>query len=79
MRFIYLCGIDLAFFNIFNIKKESFIIFQGSFLNNIELFCVNLIFPVKMYTESLSSYINLEGRYRKTEVAVISKKNIFYD
>lgn len=54
---IFLCGVDLAFFSICNIQKDSFIVFQGSFSNNIELFFVNLIFPVKLYIESLASYI----------------------
>jgi len=64
-KLIFLCGIDLEFCTLL---KFNFIIYQGFFLPNVQ---VNIILPVPNYTEVSLSYLNLEGRYRRTSLAVV--------
>lgn len=59
--------------------SSSFIIFQGFFFNNKLMKHVNLIFPVTIYTEQSSFFINLEGRIRITTFVITPIKNIFSD
>lgn len=63
-KFIYLCGVDLDSKVFGRGESNTFVIFQGSFINNLSY--VDLVLPVPVYTENTSSYLNLEGRYRRT-------------
>lgn len=75
--FNYLLGIDN--FNFMSKLNNNFNIFQG-FYNTIELFkYISLILPTSIYIEKNSSYINLEGRYRYTNVAILPGKYIHLD
>jgi len=65
-KLIFLCGVDLEFCNLF---KSDFIIYQGFFFSLKAQ--VNIILPVPNYTEVSLSYLNLEGRYRRTGLAVV--------
>jgi NADH dehydrogenase/NADH:ubiquinone oxidoreductase subunit G len=40
---------------------------------------INIIFPIGVYTEVESYYINLEGRIRKTQTAISKPLNILKD
>jgi len=65
-KLIFLCGIDLEFCQF---SKFNFAIYQGFFFStNYE---VNIVLPVPTYTEVSLSYLNLEGRYRKSSLAVV--------
>jgi NADH dehydrogenase/NADH:ubiquinone oxidoreductase subunit G len=67
--FNYLCGVEHVKFG-FN----DFVVYQGVFKNNFLFFSnVNLIFPVQAFTERVSTYLNLEGRFRFSKIAVSSK------
>jgi len=68
--FIYFCGLDLTLLPVYLINSNSFIVFQGSFFVNMTLTCIKLILPVSVYTENELSYLNMEGRYRKSTIAV---------
>lgn len=78
-KFIYLCGIDFDMLSI-NLYKSSFFIFQGSFSDKFEIINqFNIIFPVGVYTEIDSTYINLEGRIRQTKSSIKMQLNILND
>ena len=64
--FTYLCGVDNV-----NLQFKNFVVYQGIFKNDI-LKNVNLVFPVSAYTERISTYLNLEGRFRFTKIVVSS-------
>lgn len=52
-------------------EASNFIVYQGSFFEDSTFFSfVNLILPVALYTERVSSYINVEGRLRRTTLAI---------
>jgi len=70
----YLCGVDLEFFNF----SSNYCIFQGFFANNLYS-QVNLILPACIYTEGEMSFINLEGRYRKTIHAIVISSEVLLD
>lgn len=79
LQFIYLCGIDLDSL-IVNCDNNLFFVFQGAFSDNNKLVNqFNLIFPVGVYTEVDSTYINLEGRIRQTKSAIKTHLNILGD
>jgi hypothetical protein len=75
--FNFLLGLD-------NIKLEykktsNFNIFQGYFYFSNFFEYINLVLPTNIYSEKISSYINLEGRFRFTNKAIIPFKFIFLD
>ena len=73
-NFFYLLGIDN-----FNLKKQNFNVFQGFFYISKLFNNINLIFPTSIYTEQITSYINLEGRFRYTNKVTNCFKFIFVD
>ena len=76
--FIFLLGID-NITKVLNKKYKNFQVFQG-FFYILNLFKnVNLVLPTSIYSEKVSSYINLEGRLRVTNIAVIPSQFIFLD
>lgn len=59
-------GLSQEFFD-----ASNFIVYQGSFFEDSTFFSfVNLILPVALYTERVSSFINVEGRLRRTNLAI---------
>ena len=73
--FNFLLGLDTL-----NYKyKNNFNIFQGYFYISNFFEYINLVLPTNIYSEKVSSYINLEGRFRFTNKAVIPFKFIFLD
>lgn len=77
--FIYLSNVfDHKFLNLNLLESDSnFIVFSGSFKDHF-FFNSNLIFPIPIFTETVSTYLNIEGRLRGTQVA-ISLKNQLYN
>lgn len=72
--FFFLCGIDN-----FVVKHiDDFVVFQGSFQSNFFNF-VNLVFPIYLYIERISFFLNLEGRFRKSQKIVSSFKYVSDD
>jgi hypothetical protein len=70
ISFNYLCGCDS--FNFLN-NNNGFVVYQGFFKNNSFFFNnLNLIFPVSIYVEQVSTYLNMEGRFRTTRQVVSS-------
>jgi hypothetical protein len=76
--FNYLIGIDNNPIKKKNLYK-NFCIFQGFFYISNLFKEINLILPTSIYVEQISSYINLEGRYRNTNKAITAFKFIFLD
>jgi len=77
--FFYLCGVDLEFFNLLIFDTTSFFVYQGFFSNQTNEYLINILLPVCIYTENITSYLNLEGRYRRTSIAVIPFSGILTD
>jgi len=69
---VYLCGVDFAIMesNMIKNNRPAYVIYQGLYAASAS-FNIDVILPVAVYTETAASYINLEGRYRKTQVAVV--------
>jgi hypothetical protein len=61
------------------LKKTNINVFQGFFYISSFFEYINLILPTSIFSEKQSSYINLEGRFRYTNKAVIPFKYIFLD
>jgi len=62
------------------LSKNSFVVFQGSFINNNFLLNkANLLLPSQIFAEKVAGYLNLEGRVRYTEKAISAFKHIFSD
>lgn len=59
--FFYLCGVDLEINKFSQFTHNSFIVFQGSYSNNIQYYLVNIILPVKVYVESAISFLILRA------------------
>lgn len=76
--FIFLLGVDNVN-KILNKKNKNFQIFQGFFYILNFFKDINLVLPTSIYSEKVSSYINLEGRLRITNIAVIPSQFIFLD
>lgn len=76
--FIYLSNVfDTKFLNLNVFKNDSnFIVFSGSFKDHF-FFNSNLIFPTPIFTETVSTYLNIEGRLRSTQVAISLKNKIY--
>jgi hypothetical protein len=75
--FNFLLGLD-------NLKLEfkktlNYNIFQGYFYFSNFFEHINLVLPTNIYSEKVSSYINLEGRFRFTNKAIVPFKFIFLD
>lgn len=77
--FLFFCGVDLESFSISAINTNSFVVFQGSFFSSNFINFVNLVLPVPVYTEHDITYLNLEGRFRKTEIVVSPFKVLLSD
>jgi len=77
--FFYLCGVDVESLSsrMSSFLSSNFSTFQGSFLSSKISF--NLILPVSVYTEGVFSFINLEGRYRKTAIVIVPHAGILSD
>jgi NADH-quinone oxidoreductase subunit G len=74
----YFCGVDLDNINMSIFMQTVFLIYQGSFYHAaIDL--ISLVLPVTVYTESNLHFLNLEGRYRVGEAAVMPSDKIFPD
>jgi hypothetical protein len=65
--------------NIFSyyVKKSTLIFYQGFF--NVPDINVFLYFPSSIFTERFSSFINLEGRLRRSVKSVVSNTFVFDD
>lgn len=76
--FNYFCNNDLDSFN-FNCltKNKSFNIYQGLFFHKSLLDFFNLILPVLTYFETVTCYLNLEGRFRNSSKIISSKTECF--
>lgn len=73
-KFNYLIGIDN-----YNLNKNNYNIYQGYFFITNLFKNINLILPTSIYTEQITSYLNLEGRYRITNKIITPYKFIFED
>lgn len=61
-------------------ESNGFTVYQGSFFEHSLFFdAVHLIFPVSIYTERVSSFINLEGLLRRTAKAVAPYRFVYSD
>lgn len=78
--FLYFLGTD-EYFNTFDdYNLGNFFVYQGSFFNyNFFFQSMHLIFPVSIYTERVSSFLNVEGRLRKTCKTVIPFRFVYTD
>ena len=65
--------------NYINHNLNNFNVFQGFFYISNFFSKINLILPTSIYIEQISSYINLEGRFRYTNKAITPYKFIFID
>jgi NADH dehydrogenase/NADH:ubiquinone oxidoreductase subunit G len=78
-NFVYLCGTDKFDFS-HKLGSKDFIVYQGPIVSSANIFnYINLELPSTAYTESNSTYINLEGRYRFTTTAVTPFKQVRTD
>lgn len=67
--FLFLIGTDNIYLRIQTLL-DDLIVYQGCFLDFISYFYnVSFIFPVTVYTERISTYLNMEGRLRRTRKA----------
>lgn len=70
-------GVDLKDIKL---KKNSVNVLIGSFFSTeLDSKSLNLILPSLIYVELVSSYINLEGYFRKTNKIISSYKTVFID
>jgi NADH-quinone oxidoreductase chain G len=67
--FLYLVGTDRVINNLIY-SDLNFVVYQGSFQESSQLLNFSLIFPVTVYTERLSTYLNIEGKIRRTQKAI---------
>lgn len=72
--FLYLLGTEASAFDGYRedfFQSSNFVVYQGSFFEDSTFFSfVNLMLPVALYSERVSSYINVEGRLRRTTLAI---------
>lgn len=67
--FIFFLGTDDFVFD--SLAVSNFLVYQGSFYSTTSFFSfLNLVFPVSIYTERISSFLNIEGRLRRTQKAI---------
>ena len=71
------CGIDLDVSKIYILGLNNINIYQGPFYINELIKYIWLMLPTITYTEDYYSYLNLEGRYRSTQIAI--KPSITYN
>ena len=71
------CGIDSDINKIYILELKDINIYQGPFYINDLIKYIWLILPTISYTEDHLSYLNLEGRYRSTQIAI--KAPIIYN
>lgn len=64
------CGIDLDISKIYILEFKNINIYQGPFYINELIKYIWLLLPTITYTEDFLAYLNLEGRYRATQVAI---------
>jgi NADH dehydrogenase/NADH:ubiquinone oxidoreductase subunit G len=69
IKFIYGVGVDDPSFYLNGLKKDCFSVFQTAF-SNPALVNANLILPGAAFTEKEGTFLNLEGRAQKTEIAL---------
>jgi len=75
---LYFVGLDLDVIKLNLFNQSAFLVYQGFFYHPlVDKF--NLVLPVSVYTESDFHFINLEGRYRVSEAAVMPSDKIFPD
>ncbi len=78
--FLYFLGTDELFNTFDDYKFGNFFVYQGSFFNyNFFFQFMHLIFPVSIYTERVSSFLNIEGRLRRTCKAVTPFHFVYTD
>lgn len=69
--FIYFLGTEDFVVDSSLTNVSNFFVYQGSFYSTSNFFSfLNLLFPVSIYTERVSSYLNVEGRFRRTQKAI---------
>jgi NADH dehydrogenase/NADH:ubiquinone oxidoreductase subunit G len=68
-KFFYGVGIDDPSFYMKNLKENCFSVFQTAF-SDPTLIDANLILPGAAFTEKEGTFLNLEGRPQKTEIAL---------
>lgn len=63
---------------ILNSNKDSFLVYVGSFkVNSLNSNMFSLFLPTAIFTETVGTFLNLEGRVRKSKQAVVPFKYIF--
>jgi NADH dehydrogenase/NADH:ubiquinone oxidoreductase subunit G len=78
ISFLYLLGTENFFFD--NLEQNNFVVYQGGFQEFGSFFKnISLIFPVSIYTERVSTFLNLEGRIRRTQKAIVSFRFVYTD
>lgn len=71
--FLYFFGTD-EYFNFFDnfLTYSFFSVYQGIFFGSNAFFeSINLVFPVAAFSERVSTFLNIEGRLRRTSKAII--------
>jgi NADH dehydrogenase/NADH:ubiquinone oxidoreductase subunit G len=68
-KFFYGVGVDNPAFYLDNLKTECFSVFQTAF-SNPALVKADLILPGAAFTEKEGTFLNLEGRAQRTEIAL---------
>jgi len=69
IKFFYGIGVDNPSFYLDNLEKDCFSVFQTAF-SDPALVKANLILPGAAFTEKEGTFLNLEGRAQKTEIAL---------
>jgi NADH dehydrogenase/NADH:ubiquinone oxidoreductase subunit G len=70
LKFLYIIG--EAFFK--HPGKDTFVVYQGHHGNNNALEA-NLILPGSAFTEKIGTFVNLEGYYQNTNIALLAPLN----
>lgn len=77
---LYFLGTDEYFNTFSNYSSSNFFVYQGSFFNYNSFFqSMHLLFPVSIYTERSSSFLNVEGRLRRTSKAAVPFRFVYTD
>jgi hypothetical protein len=77
--FLYLLGTDAQAYGSTSLA-HGFTVYQGSFFEHSSFFdSVHLLLPVSIYVERVSSFINMEGLFRRTSKAITPYRFIYAD
>jgi NADH-quinone oxidoreductase subunit G len=78
--FIYFVGTDSLFNSLSEGFLNNFLVYQGSFFQ-VDFFfnTINLVFPVSIYAERVSSFLNVNGLLRRTRDAIKASSFVYAD